>query len=608
MRLQKTIERWEDNAPEAILRPQALQPPRTITDPALWIRMLFSSLVDADFLDTEAFFDTTQSQMRGNYPGIQTLLDTFNHYMRSLEKNASDTHVNRLRKNVLQQSIAFASRESGIYTLTVPTGGGKTLSSMAYALHHARAHGKRRIIYVIPYTSIIEQNAQVYRNIFGDAVIEHHSQFALDDESPEMARTKLASENWDAPIIVTTTVQFFESLFANKPSRCRKLHNIAESVVIIDEVQTLPIPYLQAITDKINALNKDYATTFLLCSATLPSFESFALPESTFYGLNIKDEIVVDPEILSKSLRRTHIEWEHTTPKSYDKLAEEIIDGNLSALAVVNTRDRARKLYDALLAYDLPLFHLSANMCGEHRSRIIKEIRIHLQQKEHIIVVSTNLIEAGVDLDFPLLWRELAGLDNIAQAAGRCNREGKLPKPGTVTIFTLAEGSTPRYLQPAINALNDIYPDLDDPLSPEAFHRYFATLYKQAGSNLDQKGIAKREIDDSRQFKWRFATTATDFQMIEDGYTQSVLIPYDEKARQWIDNLGIETITRQLLRKLQRYSINLPNPVVERLLREREIIEVLSGIFILQNTHLYTESTGFDESKIGIMDADSIII
>ncbi len=608
-RLKKSIEPWKDHADEEILIPDVrlLPPAKKPTDPSLWIRMLFSSLVDADFLDTEAFFDRSQANLRGAYPTIPNLLEPFNKYMQALQEKVPDTPLNHLRSAILDRCIEAAKDPSGIYTLTVPTGGGKTLSSMAYALHHSVQFNKRRIIYVIPYTSIIEQNAEVYRQIFGDAVIEHHSQFALDDEErPELARAKLAAENWDAPIIVTTTVQFFESLFAAKPSRCRKLHNIADSVVIIDEVQTLPIPYLQAIVDKINALQKDYDTTFLLCSATQPAFESFRLPESSFYGIESAKEIIHAPEELAKKLRRTQIVWEHENPKSYEELAQEAIRTGQSALIVVNTRDRARKLFETLQDLEAPCLHLSANMCGEHRSKVIEQIRHKLQKSEPLIVVSTNLIEAGVDLDFPLLWREIAGLDSIAQAAGRCNREGKLPHLGIVTIFSFSDESHPRYLQSAIDVLIEIFPEIqDDPLSPKSFKRYFSALFKKAGNRLDQKEIAAYEKN--YMGRWRFATVAKRFQMIDDGYSQSVIVPYDEKARDLIAKLDIENITRSVLRKLQRYSINLPRPIVEKLLASQDIQEALPGVFVLSTKNLYNRLIGFDESKLGVLDVENLV-
>ena len=605
-RLDKQIEPFEEIMSENIIDKEVeLRTPK-INDPALWVRMLFSALVDADFLDTEAFFDQERSSIRGSYPTIESLQKMFETYITELQAKSAQTPLNRLRSEILEICIKEGQRlGNGIYTLTVPTGGGKTLSSMAFALNHALNQNKKRIIYVIPYTSIIEQNANVYREIFEDAVVEHHSQFAPDeDENSGYLRAKLAAENWDAPIIVTTTVQFFESLFAAKPSRCRKLHNIADSVVIVDEVQTLPSSMLQPIADKINELNKNFGVTFLLCSATQPAFESFELPEIEFRGIRIEKELMPDPEALSHSLHRTSILWEDKTPKSYEEVADEVLRKSKSALIVLNTRKRAKQLYDVFLEKGATVMHLSANMCGEHRSRWIERIKKKLSDGERFVVVSTNLVEAGVDLDFPLLWREYAGLESIAQAAGRCNREGLMDR-GEVRVFRLADEPIPRYLNRAVNALREIQPDLKDPLSPEAFQRYFSTFYRMAGERLDEKGIVEEELKIGR---WPFRKIAERFRMIEDGYNQSVLIPYDEKASSLLSLLDEETIPRTVLRKLQRYSVNLTVKTVERLERSGEIIQKVHGIFILENTNLYDSECGFDEKRAGVWNADTLFV
>jgi CRISPR-associated endonuclease/helicase Cas3 len=605
-RLEEQIEPYEANAPQKILETQVPLDPPQVKDSALWMRMLFSSLVDADFLNTEAFFDRKKSSKRGQYRNLQELKVLFDSFMKELQEKNPQTPLNKIRNEIYQQSLDAAQYPPGIYTMTVPTGGGKTLSSMAFALNHALKYYKERIIYVIPYTSIIEQNADVYRQIFGEDVLEHHSQFAPDDKENSYDRAKLAAENWDVPIVVTTTVQFFESLFAAKPSRTRKLHNIANSVVIIDEVQTLPPEYLESIYGKINALVSDYGVSFLLCSATMPYFASFETIEKRFQGLDNVQEIIEDPEALNQKLRRTELIWEQDEAKSYSQLAEEIIESNSSALVVVNTRDRARKLFETLKAMGEAPLHLSANMCGEHRSKTIRQIRKKLQEGERCIVVSTNLIEAGVDLDFPLLWREFAGLDSIAQAAGRCNREGKLPNKGLVRIFNLAEEKRPRYLEKPIAALQSILPQLSDPLSPRASQHYFAIYYKSFGEGLDQKKILP---DEQNALKWPFRSVAEKFHLIEDGYTQSLLIPYDEQARTLLESLrqGRE-LSRGLVRKLQRYSINLPKAIIEKLKGSGEISEPVPGMLILENERLYREDLGFDERMQGIMDVESLYV
>ena len=608
-RLKKRIEPFND-APAEITEVRVELSPPTITDTALWVRMLFSSLVDADYLDTEAFFDARQSNLRGKYPSVGALTETFDVFMKGFLQNAPDTPLNRIRRSIYERSIEQAKQPPGIYTQYVPTGGGKTLSSMGFALHHAKNHGKRRIIYVIPYTSIIEQNAEVYRKIFGDAVIEHHSQFSIDDDDENYRAQKLATENWDAPIIVTTTVQFFESLFANRPSRCRKLHNIAQSVVVIDEVQTLPPEFLDPILKKIEALRRDYGVTFLLSTATQPDFQGFNLPEYSFAGLNIDGELMEDPDLLAKVLKRTEIVWTHESKRSIEEMVGLLSEIESSLLCVVNTRDRAKELYEALAKRsmgDERIYHLSANMCGTHRLALIEEIKSELQRGIRIKVVSTNLIEAGVDLDFPKVFRELAGLESIAQSAGRCNREGLLDRPGIVEVFAF-DKEIPLYLRPAINALLEVYPDYcDDPMAPAAFQAYFKALYRQYSQNLDQKGILEKE--EKRVLQWPFAAIAKAFKMIDDGYTQSVIVPFDDESRKNIELLSIqEELHRSLLRRLQRYAINLPKRSVAKLLGTGDIEEVIDGVFVLRNETLYREDIGFDERRAGLLDISSIVI
>jgi len=320
----------------------------------------------------------------------------------------------------------------GIYTLTVPTGGGKTLSSMGFALNHAVKYGKHRVIYVIPYTSIIEQTADQFRAIFGEAVIEHHSNLDSTDEAKENARSRLACENWDAPVIVTTTVQFFESLFASRTSRCRKLHNIVNSVVILDEAQLLPPDFLAPILEALKELQKNYGVTVVFCTATQPALGPHKTMDFDFKGIDGMKEIMDDPAMLHKALKRTEIrQVRNLEPLTWDDVAGEITN-NESVLCIVNRRDDARTLWELLPEGSI---HLSALMCGAHRVRKIKEIKERLRNGVPTRVVSTQLVETGVDVDFPVVYRAMAGLDSIAQAAGRCNREGLRAK-GKVFVFT----------------------------------------------------------------------------------------------------------------------------------------------------------------------------
>ena len=406
---------------------------------SLWVRMLFSALVDADFLDTERFMDDGKAERRLGFPRIETYLDELDQHLAdkaaavAVQGRATDP-VMQARTDVLRQCRQKALLAPGVFTLTVPTGGGKTLSSLAFALRHASTHGKRRVIYAIPYTSIIEQTADVFGSIFGaDHVIEHHSQFDTDARS-ETPRGRLASENWDAPLIITTNVQLFESLFAARTSRCRKLHNIAGSVVVLDEAQLLPPEFLQPILDALGVLVTHFGVTLLLCTATQPTLTDSKRfdPRQSLRGLPTPTPIIDDEASLFAGLRRVEIEWPEDlhTPMPLSDLVHRLVE-HPSVLVVVNTRKDAAEIMTALDAVSgAPALHLSAAMCGQHRADVIAEIRIRLAARRAgtdarpLRVVSTQLVEAGVDIDFPVVFRSLAGLDSIAQAAGRCNRAG----------------------------------------------------------------------------------------------------------------------------------------------------------------------------------------
>ena len=409
---------------------------------ALWVRMLFSCLVDADFLDTESFMDEGKQTARNGAPNVAALLAALDAHMSAVAANAAPTPVNRLRADVLRQCRDKAERAPGVFTLTVPTGGGKTLSGLAFALTHATRHGKRRVIYAIPYTSIIEQTADIFRGIFGEAnVVEHHSNAESAPEK-ETSRSRLACENWDAPLVVSTNVQLFESLFARRTSRCRKLHNIVGSVIVLDEAQLLPVEFLQPILDVLRLLVREYGVTLVLCTATQPALtsqESFD-PRRGLRGFKPEEvtEIIDDVPALYTALRRVrvHRPADLNAKREWRDIAHEIASHE-AVLAIVNRRADARDLYRLLRAEDAEVtWHLSAQMCPQHRSDTIARIKAALDARRNALaagietkplrVVSTQLVEAGVDMDFPAVYRAMAGLDSIAQAAGRCNREGRL--------------------------------------------------------------------------------------------------------------------------------------------------------------------------------------
>jgi CRISPR-associated endonuclease/helicase Cas3 len=556
-------------------------------DPSLFIRMLFSCVVDADFLDTEAFMDQRRSQLRGIvYPSLEHLLSAFDEHMETLGLQAPATKVNAIRAEVLGHCRDAAEGKSAVYSLSVPTGGGKTLSSMAFALRHAVRWRKKRIIYVIPYTSIIEQTVEVFRRIpgFGEAMLEHHSNVQDEDETKQTRRSRLAAENWDVPIVVTTNVQLFESLYACKTSRCRKLHNLADSVIIFDEAQCLPPELLRPCVLAIRNLHMYYGVTPVLCTATQPVLDK---ADWLAEGFEQVESIIPDPDRLAKRLKRVELilHKDSLEPVSLDKLAESLSSELGSVLCIVNRKDDARDLAKSLPKNST--VHLSTNMCAVHRQRVLCQIREALERNDRICVISTSLVEAGVDLDFPVVYRALAGLDSIAQAAGRCNREGRL-KSGTTFVFVPEE--QPKYVcQPA-----DITRELlgaSDPLSPESYAHYFLQRYWQLGKEaLDKEQILDRWL---KPMDLYYRTAADKFRMIDDSWQQPLIIPY-EKSPEWVDQL-LDWNARYMFRRLQRYTISISKNVMRELIEHdhaRELAEY-PGTFYLYDQALYSEHYGF---------------
>jgi len=576
---------------------------RTRSGHALWIRMLFSCLVDADFLDTEVFFEPDKAEERGRFPSIEELLDQFNSYMETKKASSPKTPVNVERSKILEQCISKSSEKPSIFTLTVPTGGGKTLSSMAFALNHAMRHGKKRVIYVIPYTSIIEQTADQFREIFGDVVVEHHSNVRVEDSNEE-AKERLASENWDGSIIVTTTVQFFESLFSNRPGRCRKLHNIVNSVVVIDEAQLLPPEFLNPILHVIRELRENYGVTFILSTATPPALKKKETADFVFEGLEDTVEIIENPSQLYGVFRRVDIirPEDLQSPVSWEELAGELVKHE-SVLCVVNRRDDCRKLFSCM---PKGTFHLSALMCGAHRAKVIGEIKERLKKGQPTRVVSTQLVEAGVDLDFPVVYRALAGLDSIAQAAGRCNREGRLER-GLVKIFVPPSDPPPGYLRQAESIARRLISDENaDILSPDTFEKYFKELFWVQGENLDKRKILDL-LKPDLELRFNFFSAASKFKIIDDSLYKPVIVLYGDSPGliALLERNGPE---RWLLRRLQRFVVNLPSYVHGELVRQGAIKEVCPGIFVQDHGGLYREDVGFDPEASGIYEPDELVI
>lgn len=540
----------------------------------IWLRFLFSCLVDADFLDTESFMHGFVSAdeakaygIRPTLPSLTELHEQYVQYMANLAQKADQNLLtNQKRAEILQQCFWAAELDKSLFSLTVPTGGGKTLASLGFALKHALKFGKKRIIYAIPFTSIIEQNADVFRKIFDkDVVLEHHSN--LDgQEGNETAKNRLATENWDAPLIVTTNVQLFESLFASRTSRCRKIHNIADSVIILDEAQQLPREFQKPITDMMCVLARDFGVTFVLCTATQPELgkEVDAFGRMDMQGLDGVHEIVYDKAALAKQLQRVHIHLPKTdAPKQTWQQVASDIAGHDCVLAVVNTRRHARLLFDALPNNGIKL-HLSANMCATHRTQVIALIRHYLQAYHQgglhkpLWVVSTQLIEAGVDVDFPMVYRAMAGLDSIIQTAGRCNREGKLPKLGNVVVFRAEQGAPTGSLKQGQDITEEMLTAglLMDPFSPQTISEYFRRF--RAKGVVDKYKITDdltAQISEQNPLAIKFRSAAEKFRLI-DNQGVALVVPFVPLA--WQDNPPKIVKSTQLQAFFEQYLTGQP--------------------------------------------------
>lgn len=569
------------------------QPPWKFADGldlSLWIRMLYSSLVDADFLDTESYMDEEKAKNRGGYCSIPELLERYNQFIKRLDDSSEDTPVNIIRRHIRAKCVQMAQEPQGIFSLSVPTGGGKTLSSLAFGLEHAKKHHLDRIIYVIPYTSIIEQNADVFRSAVGeDQVVEHHSSLDDDGSTP---KSRLATENWDAPVIVTTSVQFFESLFAAKSSRCRKLHNIVNSVVILDEAQLVPVDYLAPILETMQLLVDHYHVSFVISTATQPAFGKRMVDGKPFKGLENIREIMGDDEAvrnLYNSLKRVQVQLpqDFHAVSSWEEIAKELIQYE-QVLCVVSDRKSCRELHRLMPE---GTFHLSALMCGQHRSEVIARIKQKLKNKEPVRVISTQLVEAGVDFDFPVVYRALAGLDSIAQAAGRCNREGKLDGLGKVIVFVPSKSPPPGILRKAAEATCNILMDRQyDPSDNSLFEKYFEELYWKANS-LDSKDIIALLSPDRQECGISFRTAAQEFRIVDDSNQKTIIVRYGE-SDELLAILKSKGPERWLMRKLQRYTVNIYNDDFDLLQRRGLLEEIQPNIYVLTSRMAYTEEAG----------------
>ncbi len=576
----------------------------------LFSRFLFSALVDADYLDTEAHFDSEKAQQRGDYPTIPALWQSFQQerqdFLDKVDPISAHSPVNRVRAEVYQACVDAAHRDPGVYRLAVPTGGGKTRSGLAFGLGHALVHQMDRVILAIPYTSIIEQTAEVYRQILGaEAVLEHHSavrdpiaqnqdkQEQLDEGALRFqAQARLATQNWDAPLIVTTTVQLFESLLANRPSQCRKLHNIVNSVIILDEVQTLPLGLLDPILNVLRELVQSYHVTVVLCTATQPALEG-----NSYYlrGLdNVQD--IISPERAKDHYRQLNRVYFEMPPQSWSwsDLAADLCEQR-QALAVLNTRKDALAVLEALGSQD-GLFHLSTLLCGQHRRQVLSEVRERLKAGDPCCLVSTQVVEAGVDLDFPAVYRALGPLDRIVQAAGRCNREGTQSDLGRVVIFEPQEGGMPKgEYESAVEHTKQLLKHINLNLSdPDLFQDYFQRLYQTV--ELDKYGIqALRQKQD-------YPEVARRFRLIPEG-SQPVVVNYDAGCEQIVQRIRRRGLFSGDHRALQPYLVNL-RPYEFRL-AEGSRIEIAPNLWLwkggydsLRGIQLGREPVAYDPTDL----------
>jgi CRISPR-associated endonuclease/helicase Cas3 len=573
--------------------PRTLCPPRFLKQDGfhLWVRMLFSCLVDADCLDTEAFMQPEQAPVRAGFAALAELKAAFDRHMTHLAESARSTSVNAIRRDILAACRAAALKAPGLFSLTVPTGGGKTLSSMAFALDHAVAHGKSRIIYVIPYTSIIEQTADTLRHIFGDSnVVEHHSNL---DPDKETQRAGLAAENWDAPIIVTTNVQFFESLYAAKSGRCRKLHNLVNSVVILDEAQLLPPERLDPCVGALNQLTTCYGVTLVLSTATQPALPGLSRPPT---------EIMPDPAKLYAVLTRTDITFPADLNErvTWPGLAAEL-QQHAQVLCIVNSR---RDCHDLFTLMPEGTIHLSALMCGAHRSRLIRYIKWRLKKRKPIRVITTQLIEAGVDIDFAVVYRALAGLDSIAQAAGRCNREGRLAGPGQVHVFVPPTDPPRGLLRKGADTTRELAACEFNPQSPADYTRYFSLFYARV-NDTGGAWLRDRLVADVPHVQFR--TAGDEFKLIDDQAQRPVIVLYrsSPKALERLRFAGGPV--RDLMRQLQRYTVNLPTRLADAMLADGRLYEVVPGVIAQCSPGLYDPHIGLNIYRQALPVEDLIV-
>ena len=588
-------------------------PTRAGFDLSVLGRMVFSCLVDADFRDTEAYYTQLGAMSKDrDWPSLATLLHDFRAALDAkLSRFSVDGGVNALRREVLAHIRAKADMAPGLFTLTVPTGGGKTLASLAFALDHAAQHGHRRIIYAIPFTSIIDQTAKTFRDMFGDVVLEHHSAIEPEKQGHQgRDKAKLAMEDWAAPLVVTTNVQLFESLFAARPSRCRKLHNIAGSVIVLDEAQTLPRELLLPTLRMIDVLATHYGCSIVLCTATQPAFDSRQLRDG---GLPLQGrELAPDPDALATRLRRTRILQGGVME---DAALIAALRDTVQGMVIVNSRKHALELFTAAQSAGLEgVVHLTTRQYPAHRRRILDDIRARLSSGQPCRLIATSLIEAGVDLDFPKGWRAETGLDSIVQSAGRVNREGKRTlEESTLTVFEAPDQPVPASLKPLIAAMRSTASRHEDLLHPDAIRDWFNQVYWRDGPERLGQKMVDRFVSTRYETNFPYRSTAEAYKMVESAMVP-VIIARDEAAISAVARLAIAEVPSGLIaRQLQPFTVQVPQKAREVMRKNGKgsfVAPDLRGdqFFVLSAQELYHVDSGLRWEDAEYLGADMSLI
>jgi CRISPR-associated endonuclease/helicase Cas3 len=548
-------------------------------------RMLYSCLVDADFLDTERFMQNGAVK-RGGFPPLAYYQEKLTAHTAPWLQNPK-SELDEKRSEILRAAIAAGEKKPGLFTFTAPTGSGKTISSMSFALAHARSNHLRRVIYVIPYCSIIEQTQSVFEGVFGSgSIVAHYSdvEYKTDENTPggEKDKRYLAAENWDAPVVLTTTVQFFESLFGNRPSRCRKLHNLAGSVLIFDEAQMLPVPFLRPCVAAISELVKNYNCSAVLCTATQPSLEKFFAERENLPGMD-PFELCPRREELYKQFRRVRYE---AIGKQTDAELAARLSAQKQVLCIVNRRDQAQVLFRLLP--EEGRFHLSTAMCPADRHEKLRVIRERLKAGAPCRVISTSLIEAGIDVAFPVVYRALAGLDSIIQAGGRCNREGAPGVINGVVFIFESERAVPKMLAQNVAAATYVLDKYEDIASPEAVHAYFNELFYIAKGMeaLDAQGILKLCADPTLPF----AEVAKRFRLIDN--SQYIVYIQTDESKPLLAELERFGPSRERMRALGKYAVGVYPNHYKKLRDAGALRGIAENAAVLEDLRLYNRETG----------------